>query len=1071
MVDSRVGRRRGSGSLGIRSPWQRRELLLSVEPRKPGSVFTRLRGQALLASLPLLVMLLALFGVWRLEHEVQLASNLTERSDERLFTASQLQLRLVDAETGIRGYAVTRNRDFLTIYDAAVAQIPVLMAQLRATRHSEAARKELTGAAKAVDAQMLFLARARRAIELGQSSQVDVELVRGKQSMDAIRGLIGLYQSTERTLNAGRRAHFAAITNTLGYALGGTFLFTVFAGIYMIFFIANRILTRLAAVVVKTEQVSAGQDLGAPVKGNDEIAAVDRAVIQMAAIIRARSAEHVRYGLLAGSTRDAIFFIDQATMRIVEANQSAVNSYGYTADEFKSLSVPDLRIPSERAAVSILSEMSEGSSLTLESIAQRKDGSSFPIEIAARSATVDGHRMILGVTRDTTESKRAEAALVHAKELAEEAARMKSDFLANMSHEIRTPMNAIIGLAYLTRKTTLDRRQADYIEKIQQSSQHLLRIINDILDFSKIEAGKVSIEVAEFDLEQLLHDVSNVVSASASSKGIELIFDVDPKIAPGLSGDSLRLGQILINFCNNAVKFTEAGEVSVRVRVDEDSPTEQLVHFAVSDTGIGLTGQQAERLFQPFQQADASVTRKFGGSGLGLVISKSLAELMGGTIGVTSELGRGSTFWFTARLVKNAGGVQRQLPRQTEDLRDRRVLLVDDNAYSRSVESSLLTSLTFVVDQAPSGEVGVEMVRSAAVGGKPYEIVFLDWKMPGMDGIETARQIRALPALPAPKFIMITAHSGEDIFKGAIDDDFFGILIKPVQPSQLFDVVMRALGGTQARREERAAFGAAPAPGFEQLHGARVLLVEDSEVNVMVATGIMEDAKLSIDVAGDGEIAIRMLQSVSYDLVLMDMQMPVMGGIDATIAIRADGRFAQLPIIAMTANAMASDREQCLAAGMNAHIAKPIDPNELLRLLKEWIKPRSPLPPRDSSEGAFSTGEMPEIAGINTRDGIERVGNRKRYEWVLRQFVADEAMATDKILVAYTAGDTATAERGAHSLRGDAGSIGATDLEACAGAVELAVRSGTGVVAALDTLSHELSAVVAAINSTLPLEA
>jgi len=639
-----------------------------------------------------------------------------------------------------------------------------------------------------------------------------------------------------------------------------------------------------------------------------------------------------------------------------------------------------------------------------------------------------------------------------------------------MSHEIRTPMNAIIGLAYLARKTTLDRRQADYVEKIQQSSQHLLRIINAILDFSKIEAGKVSIEIADFDLEELLRDVSNVVSESASSKGIELIFDVDSKIALELKGDSLRLGQILINFCNNALKFTEAGEVSVKVRVHEDSPTEQLVHFAVTDTGIGLTDQQAERLFQPFQQADASITRKFGGSGLGLVISKSLAELMGGTIGVTSELGRGSTFWFTARLAKNPVAAERRLPQRSEDLRNRRVLLVDHNAYSRSIESSLLTSLTFVVDQAPSGEMAVEMVRSAAQVGNPYELVFLNWKMPGIDGIETAKRIRALPAVPVPKFILVTAHSGEDIFKAATDDDFSGILIKPVQPSQLFDVVMQALGGKQARREERNENFAGPAPGLEQLYGARVLLVEDSEVNVMVATGIMEDARLSIDVAEDGEIAIRMLQSGNYDLILMDMQMPVMGGIDATIAIRADGRFEQLPIIAMTANAMASDREQCLAAGMNAHIAKPIDPDELFRVLKQWIKPRSHLPMRGSSEREPSAGEMPEIAGINTRAGIERLGNRKRYEAVLRRFIADEAQAADVILAAFTAGDTSTAERAAHSLRGDAGTLGATGLAKCAATAERAVRSGLGVVAALDALSLELAAVVMAINSTLQAE-
>jgi len=586
---------------------------------------------------------------------------------------------------------------------------------------------------------------------------------------------------------------------------------------------------------------------------------------------------------------------------------------------------------------SVLAELKEkGQVLSREMQVYGAGGNVIDILISYLSYEWEGEPGVLVWLVDITALKQVESDLLAAKEIAEDATKMKSDFLANMSHEIRTPMNAIIGLAYLALKTNLDARQEDYLRKIQQSGQHLLGIINDILDFSKIEAGKMSIEVTDFELEQVLDNVSNLVSEKASEKGLELIFDVDPKVATRLTGDPLRLGQILINFCNNSVKFTEAGEIVVKVRVEEDGATEQLVHFAVADTGIGLTEEQAGRLFQAFSQADASTTRKYGGTGLGLAISKRLAELMNGTIGVTSEFGRGSTFWFTARLGKSSAVPRRRLP--DPDLRGRRVLVVDDNAQARHVQSEMLSSMSFVVDQAPSGGEAVELVRTAAAAGKPYAIVFLDWKMPGLDGFETAKAIRALPASELPKLILVTAYGRDDVLKEAESSGFAGILLKPVQPSMLFDAAIRALGAEDMPVDARPQPAGGPESELEPLFGARVLLVEDSKLNQMVAIGLMEDAKLVIEVAENGQIAVQMVQAGNYDLVLMDMQMPVMDGITATKAIRSDPRFATLPIIAMTANAMASDRERCIEAGMDDHVAKPIDPAELFSALRRWIK-------------------------------------------------------------------------------------------------------------------------------------
>jgi two-component system, sensor histidine kinase and response regulator len=766
---------------------------------------------------------------------------------------------------------------------------------------------------------------------------------------------------------------------------------------------------------------------------------------------RERAEQRLKFTQYAvDNAADAVFWIRPTDGGLEYVNESACKVLGYTKEELLATPVsdvaPDFTCATLQAQTQVLRE--KGAE-TRESKLRAKDGHTFDAEITVYVADYLNQEIVVANVKDITERKWAEAAILEAKEVAEAGTKAKSDFLANMSHEIRTPMNAIIGMSHLTLRTELNSRQRDYVEKIQQSGQHLLGIINDILDFSKIEAGKLTVENIDFDLEKVLENVSTLISEKATAKHLELIFDIDPAVSTHLKGDPLRVGQILINFCNNAVKFTEKGEIIVKARVKEEDEFGKLVYFSVSDTGIGLTEEQMGRLFQAFEQADTTTTRQYGGTGLGLAISKKLANLMGGDVGVESELGKGSTFWFTAKLgVSHAG--RRNLSRP--DLRGRHVLIIDDNSQAREVLSSMLTSMTFVADEAPSGQEGIEMVRQASEAGHPYEIVFVDWQMPGMDGIEAGKRIRTLPTLSAPpRLVMVTAYGREEVMKQAEENAFASVLVKPVTASMLFDSAIQVLGADHGRTDS---VQASPGLKLDQLRGMRVLLVEDNELNQEVAMGLLGTADMSIDLADNGEIAVRMVGEKEYDLVLMDMQMPVMDGITATKAIRSNPRFNSLPIIAMTANAMETDREACLQAGMNDHVGKPIDPDEMFATIMRWAKKRGdqPEPPalvKAEPERVPGPDDLPDIEGIDLKDGLKRVGgNAKLYRDLLMKFAAKYGDAGVQIADAMKSGDSATAERIAHTVKGVAGNIGIKRVHSAAEKLEKAIRENDAALPA-----------------------
>ncbi|MBF0621229.1 MAG: transporter substrate-binding domain-containing protein [Magnetococcales bacterium] len=652
---------------------------------------------------------------------------------------------------------------------------------------------------------------------------------------------------------------------------------------------------------------------------------------------------------------------------------------------------------------------------------------------------------IVGVHLDIDDAKIMEIEILKAKEAAEEATKAKSDFLANMSHEIRTPMNAIIGMSHLALQTELSRKQKDYIDKIHNAANALLGIINDILDFSKIEAGKMDMEATSFRLSDVLDNLANLITVKVREKGLELLTAFDGTAPDGLIGDPLRLGQILINLANNAVKFTEEGEIVVRVDPEEIQGDNVRLRFTVSDTGIGMTEEQVGRLFQSFSQADASTTRKYGGTGLGLTISKRLTEMMDGEIWVESTLGVGSRFIFTANF-----GISDEMPSAcpvpAPDVRGLHVLVVDDSPIAREILQQLGQSLSFEMVLASSGAEALEMVQAQDKRLNPFKLVLMDWKMPIMDGVETIRRIQEISLNRPPKIVMVTANDRDDLMARLGDVVVDGTLTKPVSSSTLLDAAMVALGYDVEHSSDESGdtLGLELVQG---IRGARILLVEDNEVNQQVATELLEMAQLVVTIAENGQLAVDRIKNDSFDAVLMDMQMPVMDGYTASREIRKDPSLNEMAIIAMTANAMAGDREKCLDAGMNDHVAKPIDPKEMFAALARWIKPgERAVPQALLAKQAASMGrdeqETLDLPGFDLKSALARMGgNVKAYRKTLKKVLDAETDAMQRLENSLAVGDTETAVRIAHTLKGVFGNVGATALQLIAGELEAALKA------------------------------
>ena len=683
---------------------------------------------------------------------------------------------------------------------------------------------------------------------------------------------------------------------------------------------------------------------------------------------------------------------------------------------------------------------------------------------------------------DVTEKERQAKALLTAfdeKKVAEDLAQSKANFLANMSHEIRTPMNVIIGMSHLISKTPLSSVQQNYLKKIQSSSQHLLGIINDILDLSKIEAGKVFFEKIDFRIENVLNTIVNLIADKVNDKGLALIFNIDENIPLYLNGDPLRLGQILINYANNAVKFTEKGSITISIKMLEELETEVYLHFSVEDTGIGITKEAKAQLFEAFNQADMSTSRKYGGSGLGLAISKHLVELMDGQVGVESEFGQGSHFWFTVRLKKSSRKFIN--PLTVQNLKGKRVLVVDYNQISRHVLGNMLSSLGLDIDKVSTGKKALRLLQDAAAVGTHYEIIFLNWVMPDeINSLDMMREIQALSLGNSPHIVMVTAYGREEIITEMELAGVENILVEPISASLLFNTTMRLLGETYEIMVDDEYMEAEQSPdlanALDAIRGALILLVEDNELNQEIAYQLLTEEGFIVDIANNGAEAIRMLPQKNYAIVLMDMQMPIMDGVSATTEIRKNSQFTLLPIVAMTANAMPHDKEKCLVAGMNDYIAKPIDINQLFGVLIKWIPSNNnPSISEFDSNFLMPVDEdivIPFIEGLDVELGLKRIsGKKKFYVNMLKNYVTNQEKTVPQLRDAMQKDDYAGAEIIAHSAKGVSGNIGATQLQEMAYELETLIFNKTPLAQLEEKLvifEHVQSSMIHALKIALP---
>jgi PAS domain S-box-containing protein len=774
-----------------------------------------------------------------------------------------------------------------------------------------------------------------------------------------------------------------------------------------------------------------------------------------------RTSEEKFRGIFENATEGIFQSTPEGAM--ITANPAMVRRLGYEdeADVTRSLTHirEQLYVHPEKRDELIEQLYREGFVRNFETRYYRKDGSGIDVSLNIHMILDESGnpRYFEGIMTDITQRKRTEELKI-AKEAAEAATRTKSEFLANMSHEIRTPMNAIIGLTELALRTGLSPRQADYLEKIQTASHSLLGIINDILDFSKMEAGRMRLEAIPFRLDGILDDLADVFAGKVAAKGLEMGVSAAEDVPRNLVGDPLRLAQVLMNLTSNALKFTESGQVLVTVSNQGVDPERAVLRFQVRDSGIGISPKEMERLFDSFSQADSSTTRKYGGTGLGLSICRQLVQLMGGDIRVESAPGTGTTFSFTARFRLPAGEGLGPDPAAAA-LSGRTVLLVDDNATIRELYAEMLRGLGLTVVAVDSG--GAAFRELAGAGDRPaFDLMLLDWRMPGLDGITVLERIRGSHGISGLPVVLMSAFGREEIRRRAEAAGATAFLGKPVKPSLLRSTLLEVFGISEPGVEpdspgERRGAGAnraRPGEGLDRrIRGSRVLLAEDNRINQQVIRELLQDGGVVVDTAENGKLALEALERNEYDAVLMDVQMPEMDGYTACRRIRADERFADLPVVAMTAYALEGDRERCLDAGMNDYVTKPVEMSVLFRVLGRWLPERPTAeeeeapgdpaergrPVSEAAEAGIPPGGWPGIDLPRALARIRKPGLLRRLLW---DFYRDFEETPGRVRSCLGDGDRDGAQAAVHQIKGVAGNLSAEALFDAALELENALR-------------------------------
>ena len=826
-----------------------------------------------------------------------------------------------------------------------------------------------------------------------------------------------------------------------------------------------------ATFVPSSEALDLADAMQVPSLGATGIAAVTMMVLALAVLSavsdrqisaqadQLRSSEE-RYRLLFNRSLAGVY---QSTLdgQIIDCNLAFAHILGFESREDCLEKVArDLYFEAGDRDTFLARLRADGSVPDFESQLRRRDGS--PVWVLESASLLESRvgqpPLIEGTLIDITRRKDAEEALRLSAEAAQSATRAKSEFLANMSHEIRTPMNGIVGMTELALGTALTHEQREYLEMVQLSADSLLKLINDILDFSKVEVGKLQLETIPFELRAVLDDTMRTLAPRAHQKGLELAYHVTPDVPNYLGGDPARLSQILINLVSNAVKFTETGEVVLRVMPDHGDDGSIVLHFTVNDTGIGIPADKLATIFEAFTQADASTTRRFGGTGLGLAIASQLATLMGGRIWVESTPGRGSTFHVTVSFELRAEGAVPTPVREAVDLRGMRVLVVDDNKTNRWILGEILIGWAMRPTLVDGGQAALEAMTRAAESGKAFPLVLLDFQMPDMNGLQVAQCIRQTPALAATTIMMLSsvAHGGDALRCAEVGVS--AALTKPVRQSALREAILAALG-----RADTAAV--VPAPPVEVAAGgrrlARVLLAEDNAVNQRLVTAILRKRGHQVVTVETGREVLTAIEQGEFDLVLMDLQMPDMGGLDATAAIRAGelGTSKRLPIVALTARAMKGDREVCLAAGMDAYLTKPIRAAELLSLIEEFMSERPGVP--------NVPAVAPEAPAFDPADVLARVeGDRELLTELVEIFQSELPARMAEIARSVAEQDAAGLQRAAHTLRGSIASFGARFAAQAALALEMAGRTAdlTSTDTQLRELQHEVGRLADALR-------